>query len=534
MTTARSTAGARNRKWLALLVVAVTLLAAAGARAEPNRFAVVIGNNRGDRDEVTLRYAESDAARVGTVLRTLGGFQPENVLSLVDLRAAEVRRALIAINARVRQLGGDSLMLVYYSGHADAGALHLDGSHLGVDELRDLVTGSSATARILVLDACRSGAVTRVKGGTPAAAFDIDLSFPIGAAGVAMLSSSAAGESSQESDALGASFFTHALVSALLGAGDTNRDGAVTLGEAFAYAKERTLATTSRTLVGPQHPTFRLDLGGREDLILTRPGAEHRDIGTLAFARPGVYSVHKGSVEGPVVAELAASDGGGRIALDAGRYFVTRRDVDYLEQGRFDVVAQRVTMVAPQAMARLDYARVVRKGGTARRASGSLFVDVGARGDIAGLGTAWRTAVGGRVDLRQISLELRLGFASSIRQNTRWDIDTHELSAALDAIRAFDLGPVTLDVGLEVGAAWLLQTFSDPPSTIMAATASRSGFAPFVGAVGQLEVPLPHRLYVRLELAGLVYFVHATDDGTQTHTTTAATYRTGLGVGMYF
>ena len=150
-------------------------------------------------------------------------------------------------------------MIVYYSGHADADALHLDGTHLPLGELRDLVTGSAASARVLVLDACRSGTITRVKGGTPAPAFDIDLGIPVGAEGVAILSSSAAGESSQESDALGASFFTHALVSALLGAGDTNHDGSVTLGEAFAYAKERTLAATSRTIVGPQHPTFRLD-----------------------------------------------------------------------------------------------------------------------------------------------------------------------------------------------------------------------------------------------------------------------------------
>ena len=531
------TTSARYRHWPARIARIVVLagigLVGARAGAEPNRFAVLIGNNRGDADEVVLHYAESDAARVGSVLRTLGGFQPENVISLVDLRASEVRRALIAINARVRQLGGDSLMLVYYSGHADAGALHLDGSHLGVDELRDLVTGSSATARVLVLDACRSGAMTRVKGGTPAAAFDIDLSFPIGASGVAMLSSSAAGESSQESDALGASFFTHAFVSALLGAGDTNRDGAVTLGEAFAYAKERTLATTSRTLAGPQHPTFRLDLGGREDLILTRPGAEHRDVGTLAFARPGVYSVHKGSTDGPVVAEIAASDGGARVALEPGRYFVTRREIDYLEQGRFDVVAQKLTLVEPKGMARIDYARVVRKGGTERRVSGSLFGDVGARGDIAGLGTAWRTELGARVDLRQISLEFRLGFADATRQNTRWTIDTRELSAAVDAIRAFDLGPVTLDVGLEAGVAAFLQAFHDPPSTIVTTTPSRAAPAPFAGVVGQLEVPLPHRLYIRLEVAGLTYFMRTTD-GNKQSATTAATYQTGLGIGVYF
>src|SRR6185312_7227965 len=323
-----------NARWWRAACLAVALLATvhpAAARAEPNRFAIVIGANAGDADEPTLRFAESDAERVGTVLRQLGGFQPENVITLNDLRASEVRRALISLNVRVRTLSGESLMIVYYSGHADADALHLAGTHLPMAELRDLVSGSAASARVLVLDACRSGTITRVKGGTRAPAFDIDLAMPVGAEGVAMLSSSAAGESSQESDALGASFFTHALVSALLGAGDTNHDGTVTLGEAFAYAKERTLAATSRTVVGPQHPTFRLDLGGREDLVLTRPGGEHRNVGTLAFSRPGVYVVHKTSQEGPVVAELAADDGGGRIALDAGRYYVTRREPDHLE-----------------------------------------------------------------------------------------------------------------------------------------------------------------------------------------------------------
>jgi hypothetical protein len=461
-------------------------------------------------------------------LRKLGGFNAENVVTLTDLRASEVRRALIGLNARVRQLGGESLIVVYYSGHADADALHLSGTHLSFDELRDLVTGSSASARVLVLDACRSGSITRVKGGTSAPAFDIELTYPVGAQGVAMLSSSAAGESSQESDALGASFFTHALVSALLGAADGNRDGAVTLGEAFAYAKERTLAATSRTVVGPQHPTFRLDLGGREDLVLTRPGAEHRNIGTLAFARAGVYIVHKGGAEGPVVAELATAEDGGRIALDVGRYYVTRRDIDHLEQGRYEVGAHQVTQVTRQTMARLEYARVVRKGGTARRASGSLFAEGGVRGELIGLGTAWRTGVGGRVDLRQISLELRVGFADSSVKNQRLDIATRELAFSVGAVRAFDLGPLTLDVGLEAGVSWFAQAFHD------AMTPDRSSAAPSLGALAELEVPLPHRFYVRVELGGLVYFLRASDASGAATTTTTATYRSSAGLGLYF
>lgn len=518
-----------KRSAVAAAVFVVGLVAGAGAaRADPNRFAVVIGDNRGDRDEVELRYAESDAERVAGVLESLGGFQPENVVTLVGHGAAEVRRALIGINARVRQLGGDSLMIVYYSGHADAEALHLDGSRLSVGELRDLVTGSAASARVLVTDACRSGSITRVKGGTPAPEFAVDVGFPVGAQGVAMVSSSAAGESSQESDALAASFFTHALVSALLGAGDANHDGAVTLGEAFAYARERTLAATSRTVVGPQHPTFRLELGGREDLVLTRPGADHRNLGTLAFGRAGVYAVHKGGVDGTVVAELASADDGGRIALEPGRYFVTRREVDHLEQGRFDVVARQVTRVLPSSMQRIEYARVVRKGGTVRHASASLFADAGVRGEIVGLGTAWRTEVGGRLDLRQCALALRLGFADSARSNGRLDIATRELSIAVDALRAFDAGPLTLDIGLEAGGSWFAQAFHDP------ATPDRGSGGGFVGAVGQLELPLPHRLYLAGEIAALFYFVRAGDAAATSTLRTAVTYRAGAGLGVYF
>ena len=235
--------------------------------------------------------------------------------------------------------------------------------------------------------------------------------------------------------------------------------------------------------------------------------------------------MHRGSAEGPVVAELAADDGGGRIALDAGRYFVTRREPDHLEQGRFDVAVHATTLVAPEEMARLEYARVVRKGGTVRTAAGSLFADGGVRGEVFGLGTAWRTEVGGRVDLRQLSAALRLGFGQSDRDNGRLDITTRELSLAADGLRAFDLGPVTLDVGLELGVSWFAQAFHDT------ATADRDSFGPFVGALGQLEVPLPHRLYARLEVAGLFYFLRTSAGAAMS---SAPTYRAGAGLGVAF
>jgi hypothetical protein len=512
-----------------LIVILLALAWARAAAADPNRFALIVGDNRGERDEAQLRYAQSDAERLANVLKSLGGFEPQNVTVLAGTTADEVQRVLASLDARARAYPGDSLLLVYYSGHADASALHLAGTELPVATLAQLVSGSPASARVLVLDACRSGTITRVKGGTPAPAFDVTPAFAIGAHGVALLSSSAAGESSQESDALGASFFTHALISALLGAGDANHDGTVTLAEAFTYARDQTLAATSRTLYGPQHPTYRYDLGGRDDLVLTRPGAEYRAIGTLTFSRRGFYVVHKSSANGSVVAEvLVGDDSGRRVALDSGRYFVTRHETDHLEEGRFDVRPQQLTPVTPELMARLDYARVVRKGGTERHATGSLFAAAGLRGSLIGLGPAWQTLVGGRVDLRQLSLELRLGLAQSQLNNGHLDILTREVTTAIDALRAFDLGPLTLDIGLELGASWIGQALHDPTLK------DRSAFAPSVGAVGQVEVPLWRRLYLRVELAGVFYFLRAIDPSDGVATTTEPTFRTSAGLGVYF
>jgi hypothetical protein len=95
------------------------------------------------------------------------------------------------------------------------------------------------------------------------------------------MTSSAEGEDSQESDALSGSFFTHYFNSGLIGAADQNHDGLVTLAEAFSFASEQTYRATVATAAGPQHPTFRFDLGGRQDLVLARPRTPRKGLGLL-------------------------------------------------------------------------------------------------------------------------------------------------------------------------------------------------------------------------------------------------------------
>src|SRR5207248_6936924 len=105
--------------------------------------------------------AETDASRVGAMLQEVGGVRPENLVLLRGQDAATVRGALIAVNDRVRAAGRQATLIVYYSGHADAAALHLGATSLELRELEQLVRGSAATFRLLILDACRSGALTR-------------------------------------------------------------------------------------------------------------------------------------------------------------------------------------------------------------------------------------------------------------------------------------------------------------------------------------------------------------------------------------
>ncbi|HEX7479940.1 MAG TPA: caspase family protein, partial [Polyangiales bacterium] len=168
------------------------------AQAHVERFAVLVANDQGASDEAQLRYAESDASRMYDVLRDLGDFAPVNMVLLRNEHADTVRSTLIAVNERIREAMSlpdtQVVLLVYYSGHADAESLHLGGTKLAIRELTQLVRGSAASFRLVVLDACRSGALTRLKGGHIVAPFALGEDAALAGDGVAFLTASSANE----------------------------------------------------------------------------------------------------------------------------------------------------------------------------------------------------------------------------------------------------------------------------------------------------------------------------------------------------
>jgi hypothetical protein len=501
-----------NKPSLSALVVMLAVLAAATARADQRRFAVFVGSNVGDRHESILRHAEDDAARVAQTLRSLGDFPPDQVIVLNGVNATELRDAIIRLNMRVREQH-DAVLLLFYSGHADAESLHLAGTHFPLAELKGLLVGSPATSRVLVVDACRSGSLIGLKGAQPTPPFSVAAVEEPSPEGFAVLASSTATENAQESLSLGGSFFTHYLNSGLLGAADLNRDGAVTLSELYAFASSETRAATVSSPAGQQTPTFQFMLGGRHDLVLTHPGRRDARIGIVEFAEAGRYIVQpwNAGVLAPPIAEIASHDPGGRLALPPGHYRITRRGQRDIAERDADVAGGETIVIATSAMNRVDLGRVVRKGEVRRSATG--FAVMGGwrtselRDPSLQMGSGPTLFATLRHDRRRLSLEARLGLERESLSNSTVKFDNEAMSLTAVGLYPVDFSTFTLSLGFEVG--WVLvrqstsTTDNEPYVDVMPATPAlmqpRWSNGLQFGPLAQLDFPLGERGYLRFE-----------------------------------
>ncbi len=521
---------------LSIAVACLCLLGTMPANAAVERYAVVIANNSGTRGEVELRYAEQDAAKLADVLRDLGGFRPENMTMLRGEDAETVRRALIVMNDRIRARVSDgttqAVLFVYYSGHADATALHLGDSTLELAQLEGLVSGSSATVRLLVLDSCRSGSLTRVKGGKagPPVLIRIDERLP--GVGAVVLTSSSASEDSQESDDLKGSFFTHYLVSGLVGAADADADGRVTLNEAYRYAYNNTLRASSTTLAGLQHPTFHYQLRGQGDLVMTFPAAHTAKRATLVFPAGRSYLVMAQDEEGAVVAEVAAYDRTRTISVRPGRYHVRGRGTDYLLEGRITVAAGDTKQVADAGLSRIAYARLVRKG------RGDLHVSSGPQAGYRIRTELWDQTTpchgafaGYAFDFETVSLVSRMGLCRSIRETQLLKDTADEADLELRVGHAWDLPVVTAELSVAAGASMLRRTFA----TEGMAPSRLSGAVHVAAGLG-LSAELGNGFYVATDLDAQTYiFREQSSSGDRpTSVATRFTLRGSLGLGKHF
>ncbi|MBA3500149.1 MAG: caspase family protein, partial [Deltaproteobacteria bacterium] len=314
--------------------------------------------------------------------------------------------------------------------------------------------------RLLVVDACRSGALTRVKGGTTVPAFPIQLGDTLAADGVVFWTASAASEQAQESDAIKGSFFTLFLVSGLAGPADEDGDGDVTTTEAYDYARAATLRASSRTLAGTQHPTFRDELAGRDAVVLTRPG-------TLGPARAQLRTpdgrdvlVLAGNADGPVIAEVGVHDRMRRVNVRAGRYFIRQRLQTHLLEGAVTVAAGEDLRIEDKGLARVEYVRVASKG-LERVRRDSIEAGLLARTPIVDGGDFCLGVVAGyAIDLGWVTVTPRLAACRERSENAFLATATDELTADARVSHVWVLGRISLTAQVQLGAAMLHQRFA--------------------------------------------------------------------------
>lgn len=256
------------------VVLAGLLIAASASPAwcagPVERYALVVGANSGGPGRAELRYAVSDAEHFARVMVELGGVAAQHEILLRQPKLRDLADAFDTLTRYVndgRRGGGRTEVVLYYSGHADETGLVFGGERYAYSTLRDRLAQIPADVRIAILDACSSGAFTRVKSGKPRPPFMVDESSDMH--GHAFLTSSSESEAAQESDRIRASYFTHYLLSGFRGAADLSGDGKVTLNEAYQFAFNETLGRTIDTKGGAQHPSYDISMSGTGDVVMT-------------------------------------------------------------------------------------------------------------------------------------------------------------------------------------------------------------------------------------------------------------------------
>jgi hypothetical protein len=340
-----------------LLLLALVPRPAAGENTDATalrRFALIASSNDGGPSRARLRFANSDAESVSRLLGSLGGVRDGDLLLLRDTSRSSLTQGFAELRTlvgRERRPGVRREVLVYFSGHSDEEGLLLANERVTYRELRQWIDAVGGEVRIGILDSCASGALIRLKGGVHRAPFLSDVSTQ--ARGHAFLTASSANEAAQESDRVGAAFFTHFLLSGMRGAADANRDRRVTLNEAYQFAYHETLQRTEASRAGAQHPAYDIQLAGTGDVVMTDLRASSarlvlaRELAGRIYVRDSadrlVVELRK---EPTYPVELGLEPGPYHVVLDRDGS-ISKSEVSVPASGRVEIAAADLTPVAP-------------------------------------------------------------------------------------------------------------------------------------------------------------------------------------------
>lgn len=221
-----------------------------------NIWAVVIGIDKYPNIR-QLKYAVNDAGLFYDHLVKRNQIPAENVLLLLNQDATLTKiRSVLGTDLK-NKAGKDDMVVIYFAGHGaterdaqspdgdglekyllpvDADLKDLYATGLPMEELSRIFNRIRSERLIFIADACYSGASggrTIGAGGMRASISEGFIDRIAGGKGRVIMTASGANEVSAEKDELRHGVFTYYLVEGLKGKADTDRDGLVTVDEAF-------------------------------------------------------------------------------------------------------------------------------------------------------------------------------------------------------------------------------------------------------------------------------------------------------------
>jgi uncharacterized coiled-coil protein SlyX len=254
-----------------------------------NIWAVVVGINDYPRLP-KLKYAVNDAYALQRLLSEHNRVPAENITLLINEQAT-LRNLRSALGTGLKSsAGSEDMVIIFFAGH---GATERDATNSDGDGLEKyLLTYDSDPADlfstgmpmrdialifnriqserlIFIADACYSGASggrTVGTGGLRANISDSFLERLAGGRGKVIITASAANEVSMEKNELQHGVFTYYLIEGLRGAADIDRDGMVTVDEAYRYVSDKVPRATGQE----QHPVKKGSVEGSLVLSITR------------------------------------------------------------------------------------------------------------------------------------------------------------------------------------------------------------------------------------------------------------------------
>jgi hypothetical protein len=301
----------------------------------------------------------------------------------------------------------------------------------------------------------------------------------------------------------------------------------VDLDEAYRYAFEGTVRSTSRTWAGTQHPTFRYELGGEGRIVLTEP-QRASEIAMFVFPEGRSYLVFRGAESGAVVGEVTSTTSARRFMVRPGRYFVRGRTPNHVVEGEVFVGDRQVLAVDDGLLHRIEYARLVRKGGSDLRSTSGPVAGYTARTALRNGASLCNGAFAGyALALPALTLTPRLDACFSDFDNGPLQVTSNEYGGDVRVAHAWDVGPFTFDAGLTMGASWLRQTF-----TTAGVAPARDSIAARTSVGGGVIVPLGEGFSTGGEVAAETYLFRLEDSATGSATLAPSlACRLHLGVG---